>query len=32
MLARAVWSLEEDAPKFEAPVNLVDEKKQEFIN
>lgn len=27
-----VWSLEEDAPKFDAPVNLIDEKKQDFIN
>ena len=27
-----VWSLEEDAPKFDAPVNSIDEKKQEFLN
>jgi DNA helicase II / ATP-dependent DNA helicase PcrA len=27
-----VWSLEEDAPKFDAPVNFIDEKKQDFIN
>ncbi|MCY7374376.1 MAG: ATP-dependent helicase, partial [Pyrinomonadaceae bacterium] len=26
-----VWSLEEDAPKFDAPV-LIEEKKQDFIN
>nr|MBA3693481.1 ATP-dependent helicase [Acidobacteriota bacterium] len=27
-----VWSLEEDAPQFDAPLNLIDEKKQDFIN
>ncbi|MDQ3130269.1 MAG: ATP-dependent helicase [Acidobacteriota bacterium] len=27
-----VWSLEEDAPPFDAPLNLLDEKKQDFIN
>jgi DNA helicase-2/ATP-dependent DNA helicase PcrA len=27
-----VWSLEEDAPQFDAPVNLIDEKRQDFIN
>jgi len=27
-----IWSLEEDAPQFNAPVNLIDEKKQDFIN
>ncbi len=27
-----MWSLEEDAPPFDAPVNLIDEKKQDFIN
>jgi hypothetical protein len=27
-----VWSLEEDAPPFDAPVNFIDEKKQDFIN
>ncbi len=27
-----IWSLEEDAPKFDAPVELIDEKKQDFIN
>jgi DNA helicase-2/ATP-dependent DNA helicase PcrA len=27
-----VWSLEEDAPPFDAPINLLDEKKQDFIN
>jgi hypothetical protein len=27
-----VWSLEEDTPKFDAPINLIDEKKQDFIN
>ncbi len=27
-----VWSLEEDTPKFDAPTNLIDEKKQDFIN
>ncbi len=27
-----VWSLEEDAPQFDAPINLIDEKKQDFIN
>jgi hypothetical protein len=26
-----IWSLEEDAPQFDAPV-LIDEKKQDFIN
>ena len=26
-----IWSLEEDAPKFDAPV-LIEEKKQDFIN
>ncbi|MDQ3714121.1 MAG: ATP-dependent helicase [Acidobacteriota bacterium] len=26
-----VWSLEEDAPKFDAPI-LIEEKKQDFIN
>jgi len=27
-----IWSLEEDAPQINAPVNLIDEKKQDFIN
>jgi DNA helicase II / ATP-dependent DNA helicase PcrA len=27
-----IWSLEEEAPKFDAPVELIDEKKQEFLN
>lgn len=27
-----IWSLEEDPPKFDAPVELLDEKKQDFIN
>jgi DNA helicase-2/ATP-dependent DNA helicase PcrA len=27
-----VWSLEEDAPQFDAPVNYIDGKKQDFIN
>ena len=27
-----VWSLEEDAPKFDAPVNFIEEKKPEFLN
>jgi DNA helicase-2/ATP-dependent DNA helicase PcrA len=27
-----VWSLEEDAPKFDAPLNFIEEKKQDFIN
>jgi DNA helicase-2/ATP-dependent DNA helicase PcrA len=27
-----MWSLEEAAPQFDAPVNLLDEKKQDFIN
>jgi DNA helicase-2/ATP-dependent DNA helicase PcrA len=27
-----VWSLEEDSPPFDAPVNLIDEKRQDFIN
>jgi DNA helicase-2/ATP-dependent DNA helicase PcrA len=27
-----IWSLEEDAPQFDAPVNFIDEKKQDFIN
>jgi DNA helicase-2/ATP-dependent DNA helicase PcrA len=27
-----IWSLEEDAPKFDAPIELLDEKKQDFIN
>ena len=27
-----IWSLEEDAPKFDAPLALTDEKKQEFLN
>ncbi len=27
-----VWSLEEDAPKFDAPVESLDENKQEFLN
>src|SRR4051794_2240400 len=27
-----IWSLEEDTPKFDAPVELLDEKKQDFIN
>jgi DNA helicase II / ATP-dependent DNA helicase PcrA len=27
-----IWSLEEDSPKFDAPVELLDEKKQDFIN
>jgi hypothetical protein len=27
-----VLGLEEDAPKFDAPVNFIDEKKQDFIN
>ncbi len=26
-----VWSLEEDAPQFDAPL-MIDEKKQDFIN
>ena len=27
-----VWSLEEDAPPFDSPINLLDEKKHDFIN
>ena len=27
-----VWSLEEDAPRFDAPVDFIDEKKPDFIN
>ena len=27
-----IWSLEEDAPQFDAPINTLDEKKQDFIN
>ena len=27
-----VWSLEEDAPKFDAPVNSLEEQKPEFLN
>ncbi|HLM02236.1 MAG TPA: ATP-dependent helicase, partial [Pyrinomonadaceae bacterium] len=27
-----VWSLEEEAPRFDAPVELLDEKKPDFIN
>ena len=27
-----IWSLEEDAPKFDAPVNFITEKKPDFIN
>ena len=27
-----VWSLEEDAPKFDAPVKVLDEAKPDFIN
>ncbi len=27
-----LWSLEEDAPRFDEPVNLLEEKKQDFIN
>lgn len=27
-----IWSLEEEAPKFDAPVNFLDEKKQDFLN
>ncbi|MBA3632786.1 MAG: ATP-dependent helicase [Acidobacteria bacterium] len=27
-----VWNLEEDTPQFDAPINLLDEKKPDFIN
>ena len=27
-----LWSLEEDAPQFDTPLSLLDEKKQDFIN
>jgi len=27
-----VWSLEEPAPQYDAPINMINEKKQDFIN
>ncbi|MDQ3179880.1 MAG: ATP-dependent helicase, partial [Acidobacteriota bacterium] len=27
-----IWNLEEDAPQFDAPISLLDDKKQDFIN
>ncbi len=27
-----IWSLEEDAPQFDAPINFIDEKKQDYVN
>jgi DNA helicase-2/ATP-dependent DNA helicase PcrA len=27
-----IWSLEEDAPQFDAPLELLEDKKQDFIN